>query len=150
MIKAAIAPLAALLVLTGCMTDEPELMGARGERLDREAWARANDGQPVQQATAEQNGTTLRLPVGGTLTVALQGNRTTGYFWAVASKPDQLETTGEDYVQDPAPEGMVGVGGTEKFTFRALRRGQGRLRLEQRGAGNRGVAETWEATVDVQ
>jgi predicted secreted protein len=97
----------------------------------------------ARQVGAEQNGSTITLPVGGELIVGLRGNRSTGYYWAEASTPAQLAAAGDDYVQDSAPAGMVGVGGVEQFKFRATRPGTGRLRLEQRGAGNRGVADTW-------
>jgi predicted secreted protein len=133
-----------LAATTGCMASEPELMGARGERLDRES-AAANP-----QVSEAQNGTIVTLPVGGTLTVRLSGNRTTGYYWAVAERPAIVTLTGENYVQDPSEPGMVGVGGTEEFVFRAATRGRGTLRLEQRGAGNRGVAERWAVTVVVR
>lgn len=151
--KARMSALALLLATAGCVADQPEeLMGARGERLDREAEARAraNQGAAVQQVTDAQNGSSVTLPVGGQLTVALAGNRTTGYSWAVAAKPTNLTATGKDYVQDAAPAGMVGVGGTEKFTFRATSAGRGRLRLEHRGAGGRGVADTWQIEVVVR
>lgn len=144
MMRRTIAMIGLAAAATGCMTSEPELMGTRGERLDREAAA-------VNQEVSEaQNGATLRLPVGGTLRVRLSGNRTTGYMWAVAEQPDIVRSLGENYVQNPSEPGMVGVGGKEEFVFQAMSRGRGTLRLEHRGAGNRGVAERWAVTLVVR
>lgn len=144
--KFGFAAVALLLTTSGC-TMTQEGMGARAERHDREA-AQAQTAS-AQEVTLEQNGSTIRLPAGGQLTVALAGNRTTGYAWEVASTPANLTAGSSEYVEDAHAPGMVGAGGTEKFTFRAARAGQGQLRLQQVGAGGRGVAATFAVTVVV-
>lgn len=144
MTRHAIAILGMLAGLSACAANEPELMGARAERLDREAEA-AN-----QQAGEAQNGATMTLPAGGTLTVRLPGNRTTGYVWAVAERPGNIALASEDYRQDASAPGMVGVGGTEEFVFRATGPGRGALRLEHRAPGNQGVGTRWAITLIVR
>ena len=136
-----VAALALILAGAGCTADPGNNIVAR---------AASPAPATARQVGAEQNGSTITLPVGGELIVRLRGNRSTGYYWAVASTPAGLAAAGEDYVQDSAPAGMVGVGGVEQFKFRATRPGTGRLRLEQRGAGNRGVADTWSIQVVVR
>ena len=146
--KAFISALGLLLATAGCMMDESEGMGARGARVDRQP-AMAS-GARVQQVGEAQNGSTITLPVGGELIVALKGNRTTGYAWEVGARPGNLSLSDKGYQQDAAPAGMVGVGGTETFKFRANRVGSGPLRLDHVGAGGRGVAESWQVTIIVQ
>jgi predicted secreted protein len=140
--------LAVLLAAGGCAPRQEELMGARGARADREAEQRAaRAAGPVQEVGPDQNGSIVVLPPGGSLVVRLPGNITTGYAWEVGAAPAFLGTPARDYVQDPSEPGMTGVGGTARFTFRATGRGRGLLRLDHRGAGGRGVAETWQIEV---
>ncbi|HEX9952485.1 MAG TPA: protease inhibitor I42 family protein [Rubricoccaceae bacterium] len=78
------------------------------------------------------NGRAVRLAVGQRVTVTLDSNPTTGYGWALAdSAGGTLTRDGEPvYTQAPADPGMVGVGGEQVWTFRAVRAGAGTLRLE--------------------
>jgi predicted secreted protein len=143
--KFRISALALALAAAGCAPVE--------DQGGRDAGAQAKAVAPVaavQEVTDAQNGATVTMAVGGQLRVALAGNRTTGYYWEVAEKPANLTAAGADYVQDAAAPGMVGVGGTERFTFRATGRGTGRLRLDHRGAGGRGVADSWQINVVVR
>ena len=60
-----------------------------------------------------RDGEEFSLEVGQSLDVRLKGNPTTGYGWAVMSmEGDAVRCPGEpEYQPDPAPAGMVGVGG---------------------------------------
>jgi predicted secreted protein len=137
--KAGIFAAALAMAATGCSMNQEEFRSSQ-----------AVAGPAVQEVTEAQNGSTIVLPRGGELIVALKGNRTTGYYWQVKDRPAFLSAPAELYVQDPAAPGMVGVGGTERFTFRAIGAGRGTLRLDQVGAGGRGVAERWRAEVVVR
>lgn len=132
-----------LVAASGCMTSE-ERRSARNQRLNAEVAATSRE---VSEA---QNGTTVTLPVGGILMVRLNANPSTGYAWAIAERPPILGLDGQRYDQDPSEPGMVGVGGKETFFFDADRAGRGTLRLEYRGAGNRGVGERFAVTVVVR
>jgi predicted secreted protein len=148
MIRTGAAMLALLFAAAGCAPQEEELMGARGARLDREAEERAaRAAKPVQEVGPDQNGSIVVLPPGGRLVVRLPGNVTTGYAWEVGAAPAFLAPPAQDYAQNPSAPGMTGVGGTARFTFRATGSGRGLLRLDHRGAGGRGVAETWQIEV---
>jgi inhibitor of cysteine peptidase len=69
------------------------------------------------ELTADDTGSTVALASGGTLTVTLESNETTGFRWNVVAEPDAaiLEVASQEYV---APEdGLVGEGGVEVWTF---------------------------------
>jgi len=71
--------------------------------------------------------------------VKLRSNRTTGYSWAeLKDKTDTkvLKSDGGSYEVNAHPEGMVGVGGVETFTFTAVAPGRTEIAL--------GYARPWE------
>lgn len=87
----------------------------------------------VIQLDARNNGTAVRLSVGGKLKLSLASNITTGYSWELVELDTTVvENTAQEYVPDPAPEGMVGVGGTEIWDFTGRSPGTTPLRLEYR------------------
>jgi len=55
--------------------------------------------------------------------VSLESNPTTGYKWEADFDADYLELQGEEYTTH-IKEQIVGAGGTEIFTFKALKRGE--------------------------
>ena len=71
--------------------------------------------------TMENNGQTVTLARGDTLTLKLESNPTTGYGWQLTEDMDgsvaSLEKT--EYRQSEKAEEMVGSGGYEYFYFRA-------------------------------
>lgn len=83
------------------------------------------DGPAPQNAEAARD-SVIRARVGEEFTVTLRANATTGYSWALADSldPALLAHVRNDYVPDPAPQGMVGSGGHERWTFRALAAGE--------------------------
>jgi predicted secreted protein len=57
-------------------------------------------------------------------TVTLEGNPTTGYEWTYTMSRDGIvKEASNDYTQDAAGEGMVGVGGTYTFVFEGVAAG---------------------------
>lgn len=53
------------------------------------------------------------------LTVSLPANPSTGYFWDFAiSDPEVFELITMEYIQDDAPAGLVGVGGSWVASFK--------------------------------
>ena len=88
---------------------------------------------------SKDSGASVTVKVGDTVRVKLKSNRTTGYSWAeIKDKTDAkiLKSDGGDYEVNPHPEGMVGVGGVETFTFTALAPGRTEIAL--------GYARPWE------
>lgn len=91
--------------------------------------------------TPLDSGHEITLKVGQGVVVELPSNRTTGYGWNYRNEEQVVELMGEPaYVQDPAPKGMVGVGGTEIWRFRAAKVGRQTLRLEYARPWEKGVA----------
>ena len=77
------------------------------------------------------NGKTVKVAVGGTVTLTLESNPTTGFSWTKTDKVDKdiLKLERNDYKQNPNPAGMVGVGGTTVIVYRALKKGKAKIDL---------------------
>lgn len=86
----------------------------------------------------DDNGKTVTVRPGDTVRIKLRSNRTTGYSWALTGKLDEkvLKSEGNEYKVDDHPEGMVGVGGSDVWTFTALAAGKTEIAL--------GYARPWE------
>lgn len=117
--------LAAMIIGAGMLTAcIPDIMNTKPEVRGLEGAA------PVQTFTDPANDTDITLRPGGKLNLKLDSNPTTGYYWYLkdidASQVDQLS---EDYIADPAPEGLVGSGGHQMFVFEALAKGKSTLQL---------------------
>lgn len=104
--------------------------------------------------TKADNNKTVSAQVGQTLVIRLKGNPTTGYLWQLTGKTGgALEQVGQiRYVQDKAPKGMVGVGGTYEATFRAVKAGEATVSLAcaRPWEKDKPPAETFKATVQVK
>lgn len=110
------AAVAAVFLLGACAQDvlntEPEVRGLEGAA-------------PLQTLIDPSSGTDVTLRPGGKLQVELDANVTTGYFWSVLSIDDSVvRALSEDYMSDPSPAGMVGVGGTMVFVFEGAAKGK--------------------------
>lgn len=62
--------------------------------------------------------------------IALESNPTTGFEWSQVHDKEMLQLVDHEYVQEEHEEGMVGVGGTEYFIFRALEPGDTEIGLK--------------------
>ena len=78
-----------------------------------------------------------------TVIIGLDANQTTGFSWTCElSNPVIAEIISDTYEQDPAPEGMVGVGGTQSFVFDCKQTGLTDLTFTYRRPGEDGeIAE---------
>lgn len=81
--------------------------------------------------TEKDNGKTIKVHTGDLIRITLESNITTGYDWENADKVDKsiLKLENNDYVSDPHPEGMVGVGGNTVIVYRALKQGKTKVDL---------------------
>lgn len=76
---------------------------------------------PLQLVDAD-NGKDVSLASGQTLTVALQGNPTTGYTWEVAEVDTSvLQRVGD--ITFKADSTLIGAGGVQTATFTAVKKG---------------------------
>lgn len=121
MMKQLIAISLAAAALTACVPDimntEPEVKGLEGAMA-------------MQTLTDPKSSTLVNLRPGGKLTVKLDSNPTTGYYWYLRDiEASQLDQISEEYFADPAPEGLVGSGGHQVFVFEALASGSSQLKI---------------------
>lgn len=116
--------------------------------------ASAPPGTPDVSVTSTDRGREMVLTTGQRLVVSLAANPTTGYQWTVTDGAEAvLASVGEHvYTQDAAAPGMVGVGGTDVWTFTATQPGRGTLRLAYGRSFEPGEApaETFEVPVTVR
>lgn len=94
---------------------------------------------PVSQTErvlyANDNGTTIEVPVGETIAVALVGVPTAGYLWDAAQVPaflTEVEGSSGPTTTAQRQPGFAGGSHWEVTRVRATGPGQGTLRLEQR------------------
>lgn len=76
------------------------------------------------------SGKQVELFVGGILTVTLDSNATTGYSWELTGISDTgvLEKTDNKY--EAPTSGLMGAGGKEVWTFKALKAGTTTLSMD--------------------
>jgi predicted secreted protein len=74
----------------------------------------------------QDNGSSIEVEKGEEITILLDSNPTTGYSWISGEEIDTniVELTDSEYFQTEKEEEMVGVGGFEVFTFKAISSGQ--------------------------
>ena len=104
----------------------------------------------------QQNNMTkqLTVPAGGSFTVTLCSNATTGFSWsesAQISDPTVVQQTNHTRVA-PENTGMVGAPGTEVWTFSALKKGSSTIDLQysQPWEGGQKGAWTFKLSVTVK
>ncbi|CAJ1025895.1 Chagasin family peptidase inhibitor I42, putative [Leishmania lindenbergi] len=85
--------------------------------------------------TVKDHNKTVKVKLGETVKIVLNGNPTTGYTWTrvgflgMESLSDEhLEVTSK-YTQSPTPNGMVGVGGSYMMTVTTKMKGPNTLEL---------------------
>lgn len=86
---------------------------------------RNDDPVPVEDGAGEMSvsidpadGTRIELVAATAHEIKFSSNPTTGYFWTCeVDAGGSVEITGDIYIADPAPEGLVGRGGTQVFTL---------------------------------
>ncbi len=83
---------------------------------------------------APLDGGVVSVRQGQPLVINLAANPTPGYGWVLTTDPGKSVWLigGPDYTPDPVPEGMMGVGGTTTFRFRALDPGATKLQFAYR------------------
>ena len=90
--------------------------------------------------TEADNGKKIEVHPGDIIRITLESNITTGYSWENADKVDKeiLALDSNDYVSDPNPEELDGVGGNTVIVYRALKPGKAIIDLV--------YLQSWEAS----
>jgi len=105
-----------------------------GGRRVREIWPASVCAAPRPDKVLgrDDSGKTIAVAAGDLVEIRLEGNPTTGFMWSVAGiEGDAIASMGDvEYVQKPAPRGMVGVGGTFVVNLRAARPGKAAVACE--------------------
>ena len=99
---------------------------------------------PSEEADASQ------IKVGDTFVIELDSNPTTGYSWSLAkAEPNIVEKVSSVYQPRRTAERLVGSGGTEIWTFKAIAKGQTTLTFEYRRPWEKGTPPAKEETYTV-
>ncbi len=95
-----------------------------------------------QKATDADNGRTIELQVGQAFQLTLGSNPTTGYRWVFDGQSSGIvvQEGKPVYAADNPDKGLMGGGGIEHWTFRAVKPGMETLRLEYRRPWEQAVA----------
>jgi len=105
------------------------------------------------QLTETDSGKSFEVADGGKVIVALASNPSTGFSWAVAEPgPANLDLEGEPkFVPAGSTTPVVGAGGTEVFTFKAVGKGESTLKVEyRRSFENNPPEKTFTVEIDVK
>ena len=88
---------------------------------------------------------------GAPLVINLSPNPPTGYGWELTSEPGDAIWLigGPDATPEPKPAGMLGVGGTTTYRFRAMVPGSQTLEFAYRQTWEQGVLPTQVVRYDV-
>jgi inhibitor of cysteine peptidase len=81
--------------------------------------------------TESNNGDNLNLKINDVITIKLESNATTGYKWNLSeeSNSDIIALVSKDYTEKENKDNLVGAGGFETFTFKAVSNGSTTLIL---------------------
>ncbi len=108
----------------------------------------------VNQVSVDESssGKQVEIATGGTLTVTLESNQTTGYSWGLKQISDTsiLAKTDSKYVAPTS--GLAGAGGKEVWNFKALKLGKTTLIMgySRPWEGGEKDAKTFNLTVAVE
>ena len=130
--------------------------GAIGGSL---AWANtgAGPGGGADEVNVDEsyNGGEVKVAAGGKVIVTLESNPSTGFSWMLSEITSEgvLEEAGNEFQSDNTDNPpLVGAGGHEIWTFKALKKGTSTISMEYSrpwDGGEKGV-ETFELTVIVE
>ena len=86
----------------------------------------------------------VRLRIGGRLTVILYSNRSTGFSWSeLAQISDQTVLMQIDHKCLPPTSDLAGAGGQEVWTFKTLKEGSSTIYLEYSQPWEGGIKAAW-------
>lgn len=103
--------------------------------------------------TEKNNGGSINLKVEDTVVIRLESNPTTGYSWILDEKTDTsiVSVVDSEYVKSVKDEELVGAGGHEVLTFKAVSKGKTSIILnyERPWEEDEEPLETFEINISV-
>lgn len=106
---------------------------------------------PAKEVSVDESSTgkQIEIAVGGTLTVTLESNITTGYSWDLKQIGDTTILQKTDNKYEAPTSGLIGAGGKEIWNFKTLKAGKTTLTMEysQPWEGGEKGARTFNLTV---
>ncbi len=98
--------------------------------------------------TEDDNGKSFQVPLGNTIQIRLNSNRTTGFSWNDATQSKKLQRIGEINYQ--AEGSLPGSGGVATATFTTAKVGKGKIILEyKRVFEEKPPAKTFSVKIDI-
>ena len=82
--------------------------------------------------------------------IALDSNPTTGYDWEESYDDNMLSLIEKEYSPDEKAPGLVGAGGTQYFTFKALKKGKTEILVDLAGPSLKYVKERKAFSVNIE
>ena len=100
---------------------------------------------------AAQEGGSVVVRQGAPFVISLSADSATGYGWMLTSDPGAAvwPIGGPDYTPDPIPAGLMGVGGTTTYRFRAQATGTAQLEFAFRRSWEKDVPPAKVVRYDV-
>jgi inhibitor of cysteine peptidase len=93
----------------------------------------------------------VEIGVGGKLTVVLYSNGTTGFSWSESAQiSDQGVLQQKDHTFLPPESNLIGAGGKEVWTFKALRPGMSTVYIEYSRPWEGGEKKVWTFNLTVR
>ncbi len=121
------------------------------------AWAEASKNWATKASAtvdASYSGKQIEVAVGKTFIVTLDSNITTGFSWQLVGNTDEavVELVDSEYQTSEAAQELVGAGGKELWTFKALEAGNCTISMEYSRPWEQGVppVDTFVVTVIVK
>ena len=149
--KKYMAMLLVMMTLTACGPDpqpaEPAEVPAVPEAVKEEPKE-----TPKEAVKAEAKGDVLRKKTGETFVIELESNPSTGFRWALDGTEDAtvVRKVSDGYASHAHAPGLVGVGGTETWTFQAAKKGQTALHFIYHRPWEKGLDPARERTIQVE
>jgi inhibitor of cysteine peptidase len=108
---------------------------------------------PKQLSVDESfSGKQANIAAGGSITVTLDSNATTGYSWQLMGISDDNVLEKTNNVYEAPTSGLMGAGGKEVWTFQALKAGKATVTMEydQPWTGGQKGAKSFNLTLVVK